>query len=58
MKYQQLTEGHWYQIALLYGERFSCRDKGYGAGSISRRFPVNSDATVLPMVMPLMRPSA
>lgn len=32
MKYQQLTEGHWYQIALLYGERFSCRDIGLRGG--------------------------
>lgn len=32
MKYQQLTEGQRYQIALLYGERFSCRDIGLRVG--------------------------
>lgn len=32
MKYQQLTEGQRYQIALLYGERFSCRDIGLRGG--------------------------
>ena len=53
MKYQQLTEGQRYQIALLYGESFSCRDMGYGSGSVSRRFPVNSGETALPMVMHL-----
>lgn len=32
MKYQQLTEGQRYQIALLYGEHFSCRDIGLRVG--------------------------
>lgn len=59
MKYQQLTEGQRYQIALLCSERFSCRDIGLRVGvnksTVSREL---RRKIVLPMVMPLMRPSA
>ncbi|MFB5644947.1 MULTISPECIES: helix-turn-helix domain-containing protein [Gammaproteobacteria] len=32
MKYQQLTEGQRYQIALLHGEHSSCREIGLRVG--------------------------
>jgi transposase, IS30 family len=46
MKYQQLTEGQRYQIALLYGESFSCREIGLRVGvsksTVSRELRRNS----------------
>ena len=46
MKYQQLTAGLRYQIALLYGESFSCREIGLRVGvsksRVSRELRRNS----------------
>ena len=46
MKYQQLTEGQRYQIALLHGEHSSCREIGLRVGvsksTVSRELKRNS----------------
>jgi IS30 family transposase len=55
MKYQQLTEGQRYQIALLHGEHSSCREIGLRVGvsksTVSRELKRNSTPEGMPLIM-------